>query len=549
MSMRIGLAQINPVVGDFSGNCELMLRYVQKAEEEGCALLVFPEMALLGYPPQDLLDREDFVGGSLHYWQRIAEASHRVAILCGVVAPNDSGSGKPFLNAAIFCTEGRVKRIMAKRLLPCYHLFDEKRYFQPGAEPCWVDFRGVRLGVTICEDLWSREPSSLGQDHSCDPVGELAEFSPDLILNLSAFPYYAGNMEEVLDLLALHCRKNKTALAYVNQVGGNDELVFQGGSTVLDRRGQVMARGADFVEDLLLWDMQATNATIGRTRQSEEKEILQALQLGLRDYVSKCGFRRVVLGLSGGLDSAVATCVAALALGPENVRTVALPGPYSDPASLQLSRELAQNMDVELNILSIEELYSLSSSCLSHLFHNRERDVTEENIQARLRGLLLMAVSNKFGELLLNTGNKSELAVGYCTLYGDTNGGISVLGDVPKTMVYRLAELINEELGWIPEGILSRPPSAELSPGQKDEDTLPPYRVLDEILHAYLEENLSLKDIVAKGVEARTAEWVVRRVLAQEYKRRQGPPILRVTSRDLGRGRRLPVAHGYREAL
>jgi len=548
--MRIGLAQINPTVGAFADNCERIIRSAEQAARQGCDLVALPEMALLGYPPQDLLDREGFVSESLAYWQRIAEASRDVAILCGVVARNESGAGKPYRNAALFCSGGRVERVLAKRLLPSYDVFDEERYFEPGTDPAWLDFGGLRLGLTVCEDIWTREPFVPGQRYRQDPVRDVAEHGPDLLINLSASPYHVGKQEQIRELLALHAREHGLPVLYVNQVGGNDELVFHGRSMALDRQGEVISRGADFTEDLILWDSDGSGkAARPESAASEEGEILKALELGLRDYIAKCGFSRVVLGLSGGIDSAVTACVAVSALGPENVRTVALPGPYNDPASLELSRELAVNLGTAFEVLPIDELYQGTNQTLSHVFHDRERDVTEENVQARLRGLLLMAVSNKFGELLLNTGNKSELAVGYCTLYGDMNGGISVLGDVPKTSVYGIARLINAKHGWIPEGIISRPPSAELSPGQKDEDSLPPYHVLDDILSAYLEENLSLEEIAARGYDASTAEWVAHRIYTNEYKRRQGPPVLRVTSKAFGMGRRLPIAHGYRDRM
>ncbi|MCF8030191.1 MAG: NAD+ synthase [Desulfohalobiaceae bacterium] len=546
--MRIGLAQINPTVGAFADNCERILSSAERAAREGCDLVVLPEMALVGYPPQDLLGREGFVSGSLAYWQRIAQASRDVAILCGVVARNESGAGKPYQNAALFCSGGRVERVLARRLLPSYDVFDEERYFEPGTEPALLDFRGLRLGVTICEDIWTREPFGPGQRYRNDPVRDVAEHDPDLLINISASPYHVGKQEKINELLALHAREHKIPLLYVNQVGGNDELVFHGHSMVVDRQGEVTNLGADFAEDLVLWDSDGSRekALSGRPA-TQEAEILKALELGLRDYIGKCGFSQVVLGLSGGIDSAVTACVAVSALGPENVRTLALPGPYNDPASLELSRELAANLGTDFEVIPIDELYHGANQALAPIFQGRGRDVTEENIQARLRGLLLMAVSNKFGELLLNTGNKSELAVGYCTLYGDMNGGISVLGDVPKTTVYGIARLINEEHGWIPEGIISRPPSAELSPGQKDEDSLPPYRTLDDILYAYLEENLSLEEIVARGYDPRTVEWVAHRIYSNEYKQRQGPPVLRVTSKAFRMGRRLPIAHGYRE--
>ncbi len=544
--MKIALGQINPVVGDFAGNCKKICQYTHKANNLGCDLVVFPEMALLGYPPLDFLDRNDFVLESLGFWEQIIAASRDIAIICGVVALNESATGKPFFNTAIFCTQGRLVAQCYKILLPSYDVFDETRYFEPGYQPQLVELKGKSLGITICEDIWARAGYLPRTLYNQDPVRDLAARQADILINIAASPFYMGKSQQVENLLRGQASQTRLPLIYVNQVGGNDQLIFQGHSMVCGPNGYLLARARDFTEDLLVWDSLDKGRDTDQSGPSLEQEVLQALILGLQDYMAKCGFKKVVLGLSGGIDSALAACIACLALGVENVQALAMPGPYNAPYSLQDAQELAENLGINLETIAIDRLFAQSKQELQALFQHYPQDVTEENIQSRLRGMLLMAVSNKFKALVLNTGNKSELAVGYCTLYGDMNGGLSVLGDVPKTMVYRLSRFINESKGWIPERIINRPPSAELSPDQKDEDSLPAYEVLDKILHAYIEEQQSLSQMVEQGWDKELVQGVMKLVLGSEYKRRQAPPVLKVTSKAFGLGRRLPIAHGFR---
>lgn len=543
--MKICLGQINPTIGDFAGNCDRICRGMEQAASLGCDLAVFPEMALLGYPPLDFLDSNNFVLDSLGYWDRLLQASKDIAVICGVVVPNRSRTGKPFFNVALFCAQGQILAQASKILLPSYDVFDETRYFEPGDKPQVAEFKGLRLGITVCEDIWNKEGYLPGGLYDRDPVQELAGRQIDLLINIAASPFHRGKSKEVSRLLLERAREVQAPVCYVNQVGGNDQLIFQGHSMVWDPSGRQLACAADFEEQLLVWDSEKEQQEAPLGMQGREQEILQALCLGLKDYMSKCGFQQAVLGLSGGVDSALAACVARMALGQANVWALALPGPYNAPQSLEDARELSSRLGIRLDTVMIEALFNQARQELRPIFQDRPQDVAEENIQSRLRGLLLMAVSNKFGALLLNTGNKSELAVGYCTLYGDMNGGISVLGDVPKTMVYQLARHINQVQGWIPERIITRPPSAELSPDQKDQDSLPDYETLDSILQAYIEEQQSPQQIALQGWDQQLVNWVARRVLMNEYKRRQAPPVLKVTGKAFGLGRRLPIAHGF----
>ncbi|MEJ5364662.1 MAG: NAD+ synthase [Desulfosoma sp.] len=545
--MKIALAQINPLIGDFDGNARKIGAFAQEARSRGASLVVFPEMALTGYPPRDFLDRPAFVRASLPHWEALARASRDLSLLCGTVCFNEEPRGKPLHNAALFFQDGMLVTMVKKRLLPTYDVFDEDRYFEPGRDAVILLCEGRRLGVTICEDVWT-DPDYLPRPlYRIDPVRELSARGMDVLINLAASPYHMGKAAWVGRLLQRHAVSCGVPVIYVNQVGGNDELIFQGRSMVWNARGECTSRAADFAEDLCLYDLDEDTGDLRPATEDRTEEVLEALILGLRDYVAKCGFRRVVLGLSGGIDSAVTACIARLALGAENVLTVAMPGPFNAPESLEDARNLASNLGVPCAVLPIDSLFHGACAALEPLFQGRSWDVTEENIQARVRGLLLMAVSNKLGHMVLNTGNKSELAVGYCTLYGDMNGGLSVLGDVPKTLVYALAAVINRRHGWIPRRILEKAPSAELRPGQKDRDSLPPYEVLDPILKAYVEERKSIDEICAEGWPKDLVRSVVRRVDGNEYKRRQAPPVLRVTTKAFGSGRRCPIAHGYRE--
>lgn len=542
--MRIAMGQIDPFIGDFEGNTRKICDFIERAKRADADLVVFPELAIMGYPPRDLLDKHGFVADSLRYWDRIAQAGKGIGVLFGAVSVNE-GSGKPYHNSAVFYDDGKLAGISHKMLLPSYDVFDEERYFAPGKAPGVVEFRGKRIGITVCEDAWNVPDYLPGPLYSVDPVCELRNASADIIVNLSASPYHVGKSKWVGGLLKRHAVSSGVPIFYVNQVGGNDELIFQGHSMVWDEKGNVRATGADFAEDLIICDTEGSQCEFHAAEWDEVSELIGGLTLGLRDYSKKLCFERAVVGLSGGVDSALTACLAVLALGAENVLGVAMPGPFNSPDSLADARELASRLGMGFNVVSIEELFSLALRCLKPVFGDLPHDFTEENLQARLRGMVLMGISNKFRRLLLSTGNKSEIAVGYCTLYGDMNGGLAVLGDLPKNMVYDLAYRLNDEYGWIPGRILTRAPSAELRPDQTDQDTLPPYDILDAILAQYIEQRLSPKEIVANGFDPDTVRWVVRRVEMNEYKRWQAPPILRVTTKAFGIGRRNPIAQGY----
>jgi NAD+ synthase (glutamine-hydrolysing) len=541
--MRLALAQIDPLIGDFAGTCAKICQFIERARQQSCDLVVFPEMALLGYPPRDLLDKSGFVAESQRYWQTIREASRGIGVICGVVSDNESQQGKPYHNTALFFADGAIIAKAHKQLLPSYDVFDEGRYFEPGTESAWVDYKGERLGFTVCEDVWNRSDSLPHFPYRCDPVADLAQASVSLLINISASPYHVKKIPLVQELLGSHARKCHCRVVYVNQVGGNDELIFQGHSMVLDESGQVVACAADFQEDLVVYDTSSRIGDCHAVDVDPTDELVAALVLGLRDYARKCSFEQVVLGLSGGVDSALVACLATLALGPDQVLGVGLPGPYNAPESLADARELAHRLGILFEVVPIGDLFNTALQSLKPVFGNLPADVTEENLQARIRGMLLMALSNKFNRLLLSTGNKSEIAVGYCTLYGDMNGGLAVLGDVPKTTVFALAHHLNAKYGWIPERILTRPPSAELRPDQTDADSLPPYPVLDGILAAYVEQRCSAREIVALGYDRELVEWVVRKVDGNEYKRWQAPPVLRISAKAFGTGRRYPIAH------
>lgn len=541
--MRLALAQMNPLIGDFAGNCAKICEIVQRARELGAHLVVFPEMALLGYPPRDLLDKPGFVEESKSYWGKIGEVSHGIGVICGAVCDNESRQGKPYRNSALFFADGREMARAHKQLLPSYDVFDEERYFEPGIEAVWVDFQGERLGLTICEDVWNRSDFLPHFPYPRDPVAELARDSVGVVINIAASPYHLKKASLIEELLRFQARRFGTQMIYVNQVGGNDELIFQGHSMALTADGERAACAADFQEDLLVYDTGKQTGDQHGMELDASEELLAALVLGLRDYARKCRFERVVLGLSGGVDSALVACLAAMALGPQHVLGVALPGPYNAPESLTDARELASRLGIQFQVIPIGDLFQAARQCLGPMFGDLPMDVTEENLQARIRGLLLMAFSNKFNRLLLSTGNKSEMAVGYCTLYGDMNGGLAVIGDVAKTAVFALARLLARKHGWIPERILTRAPSAELRPDQKDEDSLPPYPILDGILTAYVEQRLPGEEIAKLGYDQQLVNWVIRKVDGNEYKRWQAPPVLRVSAKAFGTGRRYPIAH------
>jgi len=545
--MKIALVQMNPTIGDFHGNIERMQSFLEEASKQKCDIVIFPELSFIGYPPRDFLDRPAFVEDSIRCWPLLERMSSETDIICGAISKNNDLYGKPYFNSVLYFSSGKLRAQAHKQLLPFYDVFDEERYFEPGRKTVVVSVKGLRLGLTICEDIWNHEGILPRKFYPKDPVEDLKGLGVDMVINIAASPYFVGKMEKIMNpLLSRVASEIGAPVVYVNQVGGNDELIFQGCSMVYLADGSVAAKAASFKEDLIVFDLDKKTGEFRDRSAMEVEEVVEALCMGLRDYMRKCGFDKVVLGLSGGIDSSVAACIARLSLGKDRVLGVGLPGPYSSPESLEDAHELAKRLEIGWDVVSIRPLFNVACEALASLFEGLDPDITEENIQARLRGLVLMAISNKFGRLLLSTGNKSELAVGYCTLYGDMNGGLAILGDVPKTMVYRIGHYFRDKYGWIPERVLTKAPSAELKPNQTDQDTLPPYDVLDRILELYIEENMGEQEIVAQGFDADTVREVIFMVEKNEYKRRQAPPVLKVTSKAFGSGRRMPIAHGYR---
>ena len=546
--MRIALAQINPTVGDIAGNTELILRSIDAASAAGADLVVLPELAVFGYPPKDLLMRQDLVDRNVTAIEAIASRCVSLAAVVGYVQPDGSHSGKGVYNAAAFCRQGRRVAWYAKRLLPTYDVFDETRYFNPGQ-----DCRTVRLpvtggevtvGLTICEDLWNDRQFEGRRVYGVDPIRETAAAGAELIVNVSGSPFAAGKQTERETIFAQQMRELRVSLVYVNQVGGHDELLFDGASLVLDAEGKVLARGRCFQEDLLVVDLRRPEADRVEAYPDRIHSVHDALVVGIRDYMRKCGFREAVVGLSGGVDSATTAALAVEALGADRVHGVAMPSRYSSAHSLEDATQLAENLGIEMRVIPIEPAHRALEGMLAPHFRGLPAGVAEENIQSRIRGNVLMALSNKFDWLLLTTGNKSELAVGYCTLYGDLSGGLAVLSDVPKTTVFELARMINASAGrpCIPTRTITKPPSAELRPDQCDEDSLPAYEVLDPLLERLVERDESVESIAARGFDRQTLERVARMVERSEHKRKQAPIGLKVTSRAFGTGRRMPIA-------
>ena len=555
--MRVALAQLNPTVGDIEGNLEKHLRALDAARSAGARLVIFPELSLLGYPPKDLLLKPGVIADASAALERLARACTDVRAIAGCPTPTGSERGEGLYNAAALLRDGAVASWHPKRLLPSYDVFDEKRYFEPGGrgEPVVVD--GWRLGVTVCEDLWNDERVAAAPYYHAEPVAELAEQGVDAFVNCSASPFVAQKHAYRGRLFQNAARRHGVPLLFCNQVGGNDELVFDGASCALDAEGELTGQALSFEEDLLLVDLPPRK---GATRYEPVPErvasVYHGLVRGLKDYCAKCGFERVVLGLSGGIDSAVSAALCVAALGPEQVRGVTMPSRYSSEGSVRDSEALADNLGIGLNTIPIAPAHEAFESMLGPVFEGLAPDVTEENLQARIRGVITMSISNKFRSLLVSTGNKSELAVGYCTLYGDMAGGLAVLSDVPKTLVYELAEWINAHADLprgsaghaIPPATIEKPPSAELRPDQKDSDSLPDYPVLDRIIEAYVERHQSADRITAEtGFDAETVRRVVRLIDGNEYKRKQAAPGLKVTARAFGFGRRMPIAQRYQE--
>jgi NAD+ synthetase len=544
--MRLALAQINTIVGDLSGNESRILAAYRKGLAAGVELVVTPELAVTGYPPRDLLLRPELIRGNLEAIDRLAGATGAAGLVVGYVGRNAQRPGRELTNSVALLHSGKIQAVRSKTLLPTYDVFDEDRYFEPATENNVVMFAGRKLGLTICEDVWNDEDFWRDRRYPRNPAAELAAAGAELILNVSASPWHLGKERTRRRMLQSLVRKTGVPLAYCNLVGGNDELIFDGGSLVLNARGEVIGAGRRFEEDFLVLDCGDRPPLAVPEDLAVEDELYRALVLGTRDYLGKCGFKSALLGLSGGIDSAVTACLAVAALGKENVRGVALPSPYSSQGSLDDAKRLSENLGIRYDVIPIGPAFGAITAQLREVFQGRAEDVTEENIQARLRGVILMAMSNKFGSLLLTTGNKSELAVGYCTLYGDMCGGLAVINDVPKTMIYRLAGWINRDREIIPAASLTKPPSAELRPNQTDQDSLPPYDVLDAILEQYVVEARSAEDIIRAGADSDVVHRVVRLIDSAEYKRRQAAPGLKVTSKAFGVGRRIPIAQGYR---
>jgi NAD+ synthase (glutamine-hydrolysing) len=548
-SMRIALAQINTTVGDFSGNLERIIQFAQRALDQGANIAVFPELALCGYPPRDLVERPDFVERSESELRRLAQMLPPIPAWVGSIRRSGAAKGKQVSDVAALLYRGRIETEYAKILLPFYDVFDESRYFEPGDGPVTYLMDDERLGITICEDVWNDKNFWKRQLYPRDPVEETVKAGAQVLLNIAASPYSTGRIPLRQAMLKAIAVEHRLPVVYVNVVGGNDSLIFDGSSCAFNARGELCARARSFEEDLVIFDTTSEARHLHPEPTSETEAVYQALVLGVKDYVRKCGFKTAIVGLSGGIDSSVVAVIATRALGPGNVFGVSMPGPYSSPGSVRDARELAANLGIHFRVIPITSIYESYTSSLAPAFGDRPPDVTEENIQARIRGNILMALSNKYCGLLLSTGNKSELAVGYCTLYGDMAGGLAVIADIPKTMVYELARYINCEgkgNGPIPQASLEKAPSAELRANQTDQDTLPPYDVLDTILRAYVEENLCAQDIIARfHLDPGVVHQTICRVTHAEYKRQQAAPALRVTAKAFGIGRRFPIANKF----
>ncbi|MEA5601238.1 NAD+ synthase [Nostoc sp. UHCC 0252] len=552
--MKIAIAQINPTIGDLLLNAQKILEAAQRAASSGARLLLTPELSLCGYPPRDLLLNPSFVEAMGITLQNLAQdLPPNLAVLVGTVEPNLNAhisGGKTLFNSMALLENSQVKQVFHKRLLPTYDVFDERRYFEPGLQANYFTLDDIHIGVTICEDLWNDEEFWGKRSYAVNPIADLAILGVDLVVNLSASPYTADKQQFRETMLRHSAVRFQQPIIYANQVGGNDDLIFDGRSFALNRQGEIMCRARGFDTDLVIVEFDEAQrdfqlSTVAPLYESEDEEIWQALVLGVRDYARKCRFSKVVLGLSGGIDSAIVAAIATAALGKENVLGVLMPSPYSSEHSISDALALAENLGIKTNLLPIGELMQGFDQTLGNLFAGTEFGLAEENIQSRIRGNLLMAIANKFGYLLLSTGNKSEMAVGYCTLYGDMNGGLAVIADVPKTRVYSLCYWLNRNNEIIPQNVLTKAPSAELKPGQVDQDSLPPYEILDDILQRLVHNHQSAAQIVAAGHDAVIVDRVIQMVARAEFKRRQAPPGLKITDRAFGTGWRMPIASNW----
>jgi len=556
--MKICLAQINPTIGAFKQNAGKICKSINAARKQGADLVIFPEMSVVGYPPKDLLEFSGFVDSNLKALEEIKSSTYGIAAIVGFVDRNVEQRGKALHNAAAYIKNRKIVSRHYKSLLPTYDVFDEDRYFEPTHNISIAKISGRKFGISICEDAWGADAVWPGTIHHKDPVECMINQGAEIIINISASPFTIGKQDARLKMLTGHAKRYNVPIVFVNQIGGNDDLVFDGNSLVINKKGVVVDRASGFKEDLLMVEFKGSDVNAGESKLRADKKktrcvagegnvesVYKALVLGTRDYVKKCGFKKAVIGLSGGIDSAVTAVIAVKALGSKKVLGVTMPSSFSSKGSVEDSVVLAEKLGIDCQVIPIKSIYNAYTKTLSGIFAGLPFDVTEENLQARIRGKILMAISNKHGYLVLTTGNKSELAVGYCTLYGDMCGGLAVISDIPKTMVYDLAEYINRRKEIIPVDTIEKPPSAELRPNQKDQDSLPPYDVLDGVLMAYIEETKDVGDIVGMGYDESLVKDIISKVDRNEYKRKQAAPGIKVTTKAFGTGRRMPLAQRY----
>ena len=541
--MKIALGQINPTVGDFTGNSKKIVEYAQRARESGAGLILFPEMSVCGYPARDWVEKPSFVERSRKAVESIAQQTRGIAVICGFPTRAEVETGKSVMNSAALLRNGKIEFVQSKMLLPTYDVFDEMRNFAPAREQALLPFCGRQMALTICEDAWNDKQFWNRRLYGVDPVEELVRRGANFVLNISASPFWVGKRELRLKMLQAIAKHYKTPVVMVNQIGGNDQLIFDGSSLVLAPDGSVVAQARSFEEDLIFFEPDTMKGDVHEQIEGLEASVYAALVLGTRDYVRKCGFQNVIVGLSGGIDSALTAAIAVDALGAENVLGVGMPSPYSSRGSIDDSRELAANLGIRFELLRITNIFEAYRQTLKPAFTGYEEDVTEENLQARIRGTMLMAFSNKFGALVLSTGNKSEVGIGYCTLYGDMAGGLAVISDVPKTLVYRLSHYVNSRRPVIPKSTLEKEPSAELRPNQRDSDSLPSYEVLDTILEDYIEDNKTAEQIASeRGYDLAVVRKIALSIERTEYKRQQAAPSLKISEKAFGVGRRFPIA-------